>query len=75
MIEKRSRWRRRRRALSELQRKWQYRRCPRGEEQRGEVQALTAILLTLRTLPIRGRLGGGGRMSIGVGYRAQLRHE
>ena len=76
MIEKRGGRGRWRRALSELQSKGKYRWCARGRQQWGEIKALTAIFLTVRSLPISGCLLGGLKlMGIAMRDRAKLSDE
>jgi hypothetical protein len=75
MTEKRGRWGRRRGTLGELQRKGKYCGCSRCREQWGEIQALAAGLLAVRSLLMGGGLGGRGLVSIGVRDRAELSDE
>lgn len=75
MIEKRGRRGRWRGTLTELQREWQCCRCSRGREQWREIQAITAKLLSVRSLPVAGCLRGGGFVGIGMRDRAELRDE
>ena len=75
MIEERRGWRRGRRALAVLQAERQRRRCSGRRQQRSEVQAVAANLMTVLRLLIRGRQGRSGSVGIGMRYRTQLSDE